>query len=401
MSKFQHSPGRVIVEDVFITKANGSGKQDITPITAEINIESSLMDVSTKVTVTISDGFAFLTEFQVESGDTIDMSIIWAEEPVKFNVTVLRVGPITNTESGRVYSLECVSTLFFNSLKTKFSRSVSGKPSEIAYDIYKEFTEEKVRYWEETINTVKYVLPYQRPTQALQFLAVKGKSSVDSSICYFYQDSRLRYNFASLEFIVESQKKNDVQQYVYNATTLNLNTKNQARNILSLTYNPISDFAFHTNAMANSSTLLSNDLTKKEYSVVTNNYWQDFSDGVHLNANPLHEEVEMDKTAQIKTKTYASSTQTDIEINTITDRSILNQSLTSSSHSIDINIHSNQVVEVGDVVEVLIPKPAPRNGEDDGVDPYWSGRYLVVAKREMLSNDEGTIALTLIKDSKK
>ena len=115
MANFQHSPSRVLVEDVFIKKANSESQLDITPITAEINIESSILDPSTAVTLSILDGNNILVEFGIESGDEIEMNIIWTEKPINIKAKVCKIKDVMNGESSRVINIQCFSYFFFES----------------------------------------------------------------------------------------------------------------------------------------------------------------------------------------------------------------------------------------------------------------------------------------------
>ena len=400
MAKFQHSPSRVLVDDVFIKKPAGSDRIDITPITSEINIETSLFDPTTSIIVTILDGNNFLVEFGVESGDEIEMSIVWSEKPISIKATVIRVRDVANADNSRVYNIQCVSKFFFESLKTKISRSVFGKLSEIAADIYNEYTDETVIHWEESRNKQKLILPYKRPSQIMKMLANRSQSAIDDTTMYFFQDSKMNYNFASLEYLVKINEGQNVAQYVYNVNDLDIDTLSKARRIESLSMSSISDLPFHTNKSAYSSTYMLNDINTKVLDIVTHNYWDDYDNGVHLNKKPLHTQVEMDEKAEIEAYGFCSSQFPEVPKNIFTDRTDLKRSLLNASHAIDITVNSNEVVDVGQVVEILIPAAAPRVKGDEGIDKYWSGHYLVTAKREMIKDDVGKIALTLIKDSR-
>ena len=400
MSNFQFSPGRVLLQDVFIRKQDGT-KSDITPMVSEINIDCSLLDVTTTVRLFVNDDLSLLTAISIEAGDTVEVNLKYASDVVRtYNVFVIKIGDIVNGQSGRAYTVTCVSEFMFNSLKTKISRSVAGNPAEISQELLQEFTEEKIGVWQTANSIKKYILPYQRPSQAIKFLAENSLSN-DNTHMHFYQDSKMKYNFTSIENLIEMQSQDAHLNFVYNANTLNLNTEMELRQIENLVYNEISDFPFHTNKMSNSSTCITTNITSKEFDIVTHNYWRDFEDHVHLNKNPLYSSVEMDNTAQIKSKMVASKQQTNVPSNSFADKTSLKKTMVSACHSIDIIVQSNESLDVGMVVDITIPKPSPHTKEDDGIDKMWSGKYLVFAKREVIRNDEGRVALTLIKDSKK
>jgi len=399
MSKFTYSPGRVKIEDVFINKSSSQNTMDVTPMVSEINIESSLVDTTTVITLSINDDIGFLTEFQIESGDTVEMNIAWSSKPVNLKCYVLRIENIVNGESGRVYNVTCVSEFFYESMKTKISKSVSGKPSDIAKDIFIEYSFENTVWWEESNNTQKLVIPYKAPVDIMRMLAKRSLSSVDNTYMFFWQDSKMNYNFASLEFLIKSREGQDLQRFIYNASTYNLNTKGAARNIEELTYGNISDLPLHVKNYSASSTSVATDLNSKYTYITTNNYWRDFDNGPRLNKNALHADPELDLNSNRTHEAFLDLTQGSNILNTFNDNTDLKKTMFDASHYIDIVINSNEQVDVGNVVEIVIPKPAPRS-DGDGEDEYWTGKYLVYAKREVLSNDNGKIALTLIKDSK-
>lgn len=396
MAKFQFSPGRAYIGSIMLKNPDGA-EVEIAPVVAEISVDSSVYDPSTTVTLTVNDGVNMITNYDLQAGADVKIEIHWSDDPVVVECKLIRVVDIVNLENARAYNMICVSKLAYASQLTTLSRSVSGLASDIAKQIFDEYAEEDIIEWEKSRGHQRLVIPWMTPLETLKWLAERAESEKDYTRMFFFQDSKMRYAFSSLENLIQSQKVK--QTYVYNAITYGFNSDMMMRNIKNLRYKPVTDLPTHIANGSYASTMYSYDLNTKMLNTYTYSIFDDFGSGVHTNDNPMRTKPkDMDPNVTAFSNVYQSKTYSDVDVNFANDKSTLKRTMLNGSHMIEITVNGNPMIEVGNVVNVVIPSPEPASAKS-GIDKRWSGNYLVIAKRDLFSNDENDMILTLAKDS--
>lgn len=393
--------GRVVLNEIVLVKPIDQTKHDLKMFNAEVNLDSSIIDASMTCKVLISDGQNILRKMAIEIGDIIEITFTQYDEQRTLRFRVFKLGNFQDYTKERAYEITCHSELFYVSQYIHISRAYSGTFSDIAQTIFKEHTFEEFSIWEQTALNRHFICPQWSPMKAIDWLAKNSKSSTANNRMRFFQNSLGKYCFTSIEKMNEVSQE-PVMEYVYNISTFfkngATNTENELKKIESIEYNTAFDFQEKTKIGAFSGERNQVDLTRKTMDIVTYNYWRDTDTSKLMNKQLLNSPLWVDHS---KSSTYAvaSYAQNGIEKNFINDVSCLKSSL-GNSHSVTINVKGNNIVDVGNIVHLEIPSPEPQSSDGrDTTDPFWSGRYMVAAKRDMFRSENHAMSLVLIKDS--
>ena len=394
--------GRVEIDELVLVKPHEQVKHDIKLFVTEVNIDASIVDASLTAEFVMFDAQNLLKKFAIEAGDIVSFTFRVNDEQRTHQLRVFKLENMQDFTKERSYSIICHSELFYKSQFTGISRAFSGSYSEIAYSIFKENTWEEYSIWEPSSLNRSFVCPNWNPIQAISWLAKNSKNTTNNTRMKFFQNTTGKYCFTSLEKIVEISQ-DPIWTYKYNVSTLLENGKTRTDNELAkiehLTYDRSFDFMEDSQDRAFAAKRIQLDLSKKLMETVDFNYWTDTKPKSLLNKQGLNAVLFEGGGFNIPV-TVASYSQDHIEKNYINDVSYLRESNFDVQQSITIVVKGNNIVDVGNVVEVRIPSPEPQSSstrnEDD---PYWSGKYLVAAKRDIFRKEKHTMSLTLIKDS--
>ena len=130
--------GSYTLDEVVLEKPDGSSTVIITDLVREINIQSSIIDATNIAKILIQDGRNILS-YPLVGGSTIYIGMTIDGESRQYRYKVARVNNIQDMETQKVYSVECISQLAFDSLYKKDSASYIGSVSDIAFQIYERY----------------------------------------------------------------------------------------------------------------------------------------------------------------------------------------------------------------------------------------------------------------------
>ena len=134
MANTGNFPGKWELKSCNISRG-GVGLQ-ITQIVSEINIYASIIDPTIVAELLIIDGRNLLSGLPIQGGDTVKMQIEITGEQREYTLRVAQVKNISDLETQRMYIIQCVSNLFFESFHQKLSQSFEGPLNDIAFKIY-------------------------------------------------------------------------------------------------------------------------------------------------------------------------------------------------------------------------------------------------------------------------
>ena len=210
-------PGKIKIQSVYhITEMNTA---DITRTVVEINLHSSIVMGSSVATLSVNDFTNYLVNGNVQPGDTFKISIAYHDETIHYTYKLASVMDIVNFQSGKSYNLKLISELEYYSIYRAISKGFIGQTSEIARTIFAENTEEKYNIWEPSVGNETVCIPSWSPMRTIKWLAGRSRSSTSPSRFVFFQDSRQRYNFLSIEKLRELYTTDPIT-YVYNNNNL-------------------------------------------------------------------------------------------------------------------------------------------------------------------------------------
>ena len=391
-------PGRVDIGEVFYVKRSGS-KTNIRNFMIEANINATIMHSSLRARFVLVDAKNLLEKLRVEVGDAIQYNWTANSQEKTLDLRITKVDNIINMDNQKMFSIECRSNLQYISQFTKISRAYKGTYSDIALSIFEDYAEgSTAAFWEQSEGNRSLVVPNWGPVQTLRWLSENSKAVDDNVNMKFFQACDGTYYFGSVEGIQAAQPE-ACHTFSYNVSTAYTekgtpNVQNEYRKIEEINFSPFTDFKDLAPALASTSKVV--DLTTKTMKVTNYDYWSQFKNS--MNKGVSHSPELMGE-GKIFEKAIAKETYTGIEDNNIDNLTQLKKTLLRAGQSITINVMGNAVVDVGKMVNIEIPSGEPVSSTHDGLDELWSGRYIVVAKKEIHRKEKHSMALTLVKDS--
>lgn len=391
--------GSYTLDEVVLERPDNSGTVIITDLVKEINIQSSIIDATNIAKLLIQDGRNILS-YPLVGGCTVYMSMTIDGESRQYRYKVARVNNIQDMETQKVYTVECISQLAYDSLYRKDSASYTGSVSDIAFQIYSRYSVEPYSIWDASDNVSRVIIPTWSPIVAIQWLASRSVKAETSTRMRFYQDSRGKYNFMSPEMLIASYNSGDKKpmKFVHMSNNAGTdrsgqqipNTAAAKNSILRIAYRNSFDIAQGLREGFFSGRNYNVNITNKTIGVVDYSYFEDLKqEDRYLKKNSFYAEGE-----QVP-GVFRVKIDGDFEDNAQNDISdIKKSSITGYNQQVTIQIRGNTSVDVGQLVDLEVPDPSP-NAE---LDKLFTQRYYVVGKRDIYAIDGYTSTLDLAGD---
>lgn len=400
---YQYYPGRISVEN--LTVYNGVEKTDVTGLMVEILVDTSIQSSSALVQIQLIDAVNFLTKYNLSHGNLITFDIVYKDVAFNYSVRVSSISNINQQNGQRLYVINCVSHLAYQSNYKKIQGVYTGSTASIAKSIFLENTDEKINLWEESIGNQKLIIPRMSPINTIKWLAYRSEWKDDFVRFKFFQDSRLNYNFTPIEKALQLYKNKPTMKYTHNLIAGNNsmgvpNTMEVNRAIKSIMYNDSYDIRNKVNNLRGKN--ISIDLVDKNYIIEDFDYFDNFTKERYLNSFPQYAKNDFSD-GFINYDIDMSYTQPNVDkINKNSDISDFRTTNLDDSQNIEIEVVGNQSIDVMQVVEIEIASPEPKVQKHEGrnvIDKRWSGLYYVVAKKDIFNRNEHKMILGLAKES--
>ena len=207
----------------------------------------------------------------------------------------------------------------------------------------------------------------------------------------------MRYNFTSLENIV-AQSRNQAEVTTY---TFAKNVQESADNFLSIDdvnfHNAYNNFKLNANGYFKGES--SNfDIFLKKSSTVNYNRIDENTELQSLEKYPITERLPFNGVGRKIDSISQSAIQGEGKNKVFDTSNIKLSNFHDENQSITIKVKGNEFVDIGQVIKVEIPKFAPKK-DFDMIDHDWSGRYVIIGKRDIFKPSEHVMYLQLSKDS--
>ncbi len=407
--------GDVSIEDVTLVTSAGFA-QTITPQVIAIEIYEDLFSPFITGKLTLSD-----------SQELTNLLPLVGEEIVRLKVVTPSL-PDEQTYSGEFYiykmddrmksaEREVVYVLYFISkeaivdMNKKLSKAYSGKVSDIAKtlctDVHGLESKKSVNI-EETSNNTKFISNFWSPVKCLQYICETAVNANDSP-SYVFFENKYGLNFVSLESLyVGSPIK---QRFIWDNFTRSVQTIGGSVRDIEKDYQRVLDLSNPTpfNYMDSlrsgmyGSEIIYYDLLTKQY--VHTGYSPDFKSGKHLNPYPLWSDnlAARPKAVLIhEHKYYNNFDGFDDVTNTRYVQKRKSLMAQAEAYKVTINVFGRTDYSAGQRVYLESPKNAQIKKSDtkgDYEDKILSGTYLVSAVCHLITRENHTCVMELIKDS--
>ena len=400
-------PGKLEIGSITITAASGK-TLDITPQVVEVDIYETLFANTLSGTLTIADSAGIISALPIVGNEACVISLktpITDKKLVEMYVYKVSNRVKTNSRSD-IYILHLISPEAIIDAQTSFSRSYSGKHSDIVKKIFRDvFTGSKrLLELEDSSSSTKFINPYWNPFQCINWVANRSftKSHIPS---YFFFETLDGFKFYSTETL---STKSPVFEYVLRPTKIPFDKGDIKEKMKTIIDMSVKESGSTLELMMNGafgSRLITKDVNSNSVSSKTLEYSNTFGDNYkRLNEFKLksnldafgntNENPSFTKLAAYSSYTSNGSNDSSEFSRWVLERKSIIEQLT--SNKLEALVHGNVGVTVGSTVDVAIPMA----GVNNALDKFVSGKYLVMGIRHIISGKEKHLmTLELAKDS--
>lgn len=389
--------GAIVID--YVNHTNSTDTLDIAAFverlefSADIDIDCSVCEIL------IDDSIALESKRDFHPGDVISTSVTH-DDKVSYErrYRVMRMEGYTVGERRNGYIIKCVSELFYKSLHTQIRRAYSGNVSEIARIVFDENTKENADIWEKSSNNISAVVPGWSPIQLLNWLAKKSSTSSGLSRMFFFQDTKQKYYFTSMQYLKSVNGAKPVK-YSYmkdQSWKGGLPDKDSAMQAIQrLVKHNALDIKREISNGGIKNTFLDIDINTKSVNITANTYWDTYNSKNLNSYNAWKEDNYGDGNYVVN---YMPS---HVNIFPTRPKDQANETFTyGKAQQIEITVAGSPLVDVGSIVDIEIPQIKPHTEDNEStLDPLWSGLYVVVAKRDYIDHKGHAMTLRLAKDS--
>ena len=237
----------VICNEIKLFNFNRSESEDIFHLVTEIDIYESLQNNTLCADIGISEGIELLNNFPMNGEEFVEFSIQTPErKTITYSFFVESIEAIRSSDNSMIksYVLRCVSEDYLtNSYKslTKRYRDL-GYDASVVLAVRQDLGSSKDIKIESTKGKFDYTVNNVRPFQVIDLIKERAVSAEGnkSSLFFFYEDNE-RYNFVTLEKLIEERKSKAEGEggfvFVYDTSNRASNFEKviNVRNILSYT----------------------------------------------------------------------------------------------------------------------------------------------------------------------
>jgi hypothetical protein len=420
------SPKKYNVTNFNIVSSHGKQSKDLVKQPwFTINFEESLgLGQTANVLlgeVVIVDAVGFLKEFNLHGTEIIEFEFNTPQkEGISFIGRIYHISsPLKLGPTRQALSLKFCSAEKLISDQIKINKVFKNmKYSDMVIEMFAPLSviSGKKIYAEPTKTLSNAIISNRNPINAISWLAKRSKSSDYLGAGYvFYQRSDGIFSFSSLEGLIDPSKIDPVITYTHDMPEGRGSVKNHII---------IIDYAFLStpNTLQNikkgmyASTLITNDLVKRQYNMHTWDYREKYKDHKHVNpailpdgqqssmlTNNPNINLRNDSFVFYGPKHFNAFGETDLT-NNIEETLLQQNSQFQQMNNIKIRIvvPGDSQRRVGEIVSVRLPSIEPITDENPtSLDPLYSGRYLISRIKHVLTAEDETYEtiMELVKDS--
>jgi hypothetical protein len=454
------NPGSVNIKEVTLFKAGQ--EYPLKDFIVELSVFEDMFSNTMSATMILSDGLNLVGSLPITGGEIINISYTvpgFEDSQIfgrAFYVFAVRDRFPSSTDRQQMYMLSLMSLEAAVDSVTVVSKKYTGKPSEIAKQIFDEYLS-MPRFWskeydmpaglsdEETLtrpawkksvpqqnrtslqlmpnseskNKVTWVVPMWSPMKCINWLANRHLDEGSKAANTLAWESSQQFYFATVDSIFKAQENvNERKVYYYgfdDAMIERITKNNSTKNTLIEGYKKVENVAIPTNydilrsqEMGHySSTMHVFDVVTKKYDEYVFDYINNYSQFEHLHGktNPTFPSQQLRNVHSYVTfRPKHKKIFNDFEDPKFEDWVLQRTSLLYdiSNLKIEITVPGLAGTQAGEVVQFYYPKMAAK-GSDENVenliDRYLSGSYLVTAVRHIIARDKYTMKLEMVKES--
>ena len=343
--------------------------------------------------------------------------------------SVIKINKYSDVNQGaKLFELHFTSLEFVRNNRIRVSKSFTGTTSEIVQDLLEneQFigTKKNINI-EETIGIKKVVSPNLNPYRLIRNLTSESIAKNSGSPHFLFYETLKGINFRTVQSLYEEESSGTFDAGVSAARDINF-TKviDDMRRVISQDAGGYNDMMQNIKSGVMGSSLIMHDIYNKNYQKYDYSYFNNFDDFGRIDKNPIYNEVPIDDFNNTvgdfpegKIYVHPTSTTTDFIDAQHYDTSSQQYAYTSNKTqntlqyrrskymelmggvSLTLEVNGHTALEAGQMVDFF--RDSTGKKIDDGIDKYFSGRFLISSLRHTFSNNfkKHEITMLIVKDS--
>jgi hypothetical protein len=423
MSVNQPREGKV--SKLFLKKYNSDIKKPIGPQLVMFSLYEDIQKPSLYAEFQIRDFGNLLQSWSTKPEEDTSNALEGAESIVvtvsdPVNTPIIRdyefgIVSVTNnssnpTEMGQVYVIRAISLEHLKNTQKRVMKGYNDKIEVMIEDIIKNYLDSSKKFTKEdqTKDTALITVPRYNAFKTIDMLRKRAVSKRYPNSPYLFYESSDGYNFATIDYIIDNNKKKDIKTYTTKTATevdFDDNLRNQQyRNIIDYevvksfnTYEKISSGAMALEVFSFDVTTKS--FTQKKYDVKTAKLPQQTDSKGKLYPDKLYDtfsdpgrSIFLPSSVDVKPTIVENAGEKEIASALFADTVII------------IKVAGDTSVTIGEIINVELPSKddaAKLDRPQFKLDAKYSGNYMITKIRHLFSIDEHDMVLEAVKVGKK
>ena len=438
MSNIKYA-GEVELQKLVLISSSGTAI-DLTELVININIYESVFSHAMSGSIMIADTNNLSVNLPIIGQEYLSLKLntpTLEDKAIDYSENVFVIYKIKQRESDslmQVLELQFTTPEMLKSNRVRVSKSYTDTIDNITEDVLtniKYLDTKKDLFIEPTSGIRRIVVPNLHPYEILRKLATESISKENASPHYVFFENTRGIHFRSIQSLYAQgvTGRYHAGDKAIDEETTGLTNAGESGDLMQDMKRIISfNMGANNDTLANikggmlGSTILSHDIYNKSYSKETFSYFDNFEDHQRISENAVYNDNPIDEDlntvgnftdARIHLHSVPSDTDTQhystttssytYSSNRLSDSLLSRQSRFAELRSgvgITMEINGNTTLAAGDMIEVQLPI-AGIDHDNDVVDKYYSGEYLITNLRHVFTPRERThnIILSLAKDS--
>ena len=319
-----------------------------------------------------------------------------------------KIRPSGGTGRQMVYRLHFTSREAYRNSITKVSRAFEGPIENAVAEILKDekyLDSRKKCYIEESKSNSKFVIPNIRPFKAIEFLATQTISQVYENANYLFFETLRGYHFRSIESLLAIRghtARPVVEKYHLQPANVrtqgNVDVEQAMRSVKHYSFeDPVNTLEDLSEGLF-ASRIVDTDLFYKTiethdfdyHSTFGNFFHTEHTDGARSGIKFIQPHSVFDNTKKTlseqplqKLMNTTATSKVHNDYDPVPNRDLISNSISQRqqlmNNNLILNVPGNTKVHAGDLISFSLPSAKPINpGESQELNPYYSGRYLVL-----------------------
>jgi hypothetical protein len=439
--------GDYVLKEVLITNHAGD-KVNVKNIMTELNIYESIFKSAVTGSLVLTDATNQIARMQLQGLERVSFhlktpgvaygreDVVDATEETGEPFYIYKISDRKQATPGLVhYTLHFASREFMRNMRTKVSQAYDGKYDRAVIDIMKDksyLDSRKKLHYEPTGNANKIVIPNLPPLDAINMIAKRSISDKSNNVGYYFYETTTGYYFRSWASMITSQgnfTRPQRQDFYYQPLKMNDHSNATNQSQVERGYESVEEYQFVNNfhdVVANTTLgtyghrVISHNLFDKSYDINDYHYHNEYNKTPHTDGNDKY--PVMDSTVDYDKKKISDYAESRVSLQVTTpflhDKEVGNYGLEPLQDSLKtgqqvsqgnqvmlgtalkLTVKGQSYLQPGNLIRFhLKDVNADNNSNDNPVDPYYSGNYVITKIRHIVHLEDYKMILECAKDS--